>query len=164
MPTTSHAYLLLTAAALTLGCDSSPTQPAAQPGPPSAAVIALEQERNMPGFVTNDCTGEVFPATGSVYTVVGVTEDGTGGLHGVVHQNIRFAGTSETTGVQYVGTQIFNKTFNLEPGEEQTVLLMFTLIGQGDVPNEKSTYQFHITLLADGTVTSYIDDFHILCQ
>jgi hypothetical protein len=41
---------------------------------------------------------------------------------------------------------------------------MFTLIGQGSVPNEKSTFQFHITVLPDLTVTSYIDDFHIRCQ
>ena len=164
MRTTPYACLLLTAAALTLACDSNPTQPASQPERPSAAVIVHEHERNISDFVTNDCTGEVFPATGSVHTVVSVTEDGAGGVHEKVHQDIRFAATSETTGVQYVGSQIYNDEFNSRIGEEHTIVFMFTLIAQGNVPNEKSTFQFHITVRPDLTVTSYIDDFHILCQ
>ena len=112
----------------------------------------------------NDCTGEVFIGTGTVNTVVSVTDDGAGGVHETVHQSLIFAGTSETTGVRYVGNQIFNDEFNGKIGEEHTIVFMFTLIGKGSVPNEKSTFQFHITVLPDLTVTSYIDDFHILCQ
>ena len=88
----------------------------------------------------------------------------TGLVHETIHLNGQFAGTSETTGVQYVGNQVFNTEFNSRIGEEHTVVYMFTLIGQGSVPNEKSTFQFHITVLPDLTVTSYIDDFHIRCQ
>ena len=164
MRTTPYACLLLTAAALTLACDSNPTQPASQPERPSAAVIVHEQDHNVSGPVENDCTGEVFIGTGTVNTVVSVTEDGAGGVHETVHQSLIFAGTSETTGVRYVGNQIFNDEFNGKIGEEHTIVFMFTLIAQGNVPNEKSTFQFHITVRPDLTVTSYIDDFHILCQ
>jgi hypothetical protein len=163
MRTTPYACLLLTAAALTLACDSNPTQPASQPERPSAAVTAHEHLR-FSGPVENDCTGEVFIGTGTVNTVVSVTEDGAGGVHETVHQSLIFAGTSETTGVRYVGNQIFNDEFNGKIGEEHTIVFMFTLIGKGNVPNEKSTFQFHITVRPDLTVTSYIDDFHILCQ
>ena len=164
MRTTPYACLLLTAAALTLACDSNPTQPASQPERPSAAVIDHEQDHNLSGPVENDCTGEVFTGTGTINTVVSVTDDGAGGVHEKIHQNLQFAGTSETTGVRYVGNQVFNEEFNSRIGEEHTIRLMFTLIAKGSVPNEKSTFQFHITVRPDLTVTSYIDDFHILCQ
>jgi hypothetical protein len=163
MRTTPYACLLLTAAALTLACDSNPTQPASQPERPSAAVTAHEHLR-FSGPVENDCTGEVFIGTGKINTVNSVTDDGAGGVHETIHLNLQFAGTSETTGVQYVGNQIFNDEFNGKIGEEHTIVFMFTLIAQGNVPNEKSTFQFHITVRPDLTVTSYIDDFHILCQ
>jgi hypothetical protein len=164
MRTTPYACLLLTAAALTLGCDSNPTQPAYQPERPSAAVIDHEQDHNLSGPVENDCTGEVFIGTGKINTVNSVTDDGAGGVHETIHLNLQFAGTSETTGVRYVGNQVLNLEFNGKIGEENTILQMFTLIGQGNVPNEKSTFQFHVTVRPDLTVTSYIDDFHILCQ
>jgi hypothetical protein len=164
MRTTPYACLLLTAAALALACDSNPTQPASQPERPSAAVIVHEQNHNWSGPVENDCTGEVFIGTGTANTVVSVTDDGAGGVHETIHGSLQFAGTGETTGVQYLGNQVFSDEFNSRIGEERTILLMFTLIAQGSVPNEKSTFHFHITVLPDLTVTSYIDDFHILCQ
>jgi hypothetical protein len=161
--TLTGAVMLAASLLTTLACDSNPTQPASQPERPSAAVTAHEHLR-LSGPVENDCTGEVFTGTGKINTVNTVTDDGAGGVHETIHLNGQFAGTSETTGVQYVGNQVFNTEFNSRIGEEHTVVYMFTLIGQGSVPNEKSTFQFHITVLPDLTVTSYIDDFHIRCQ
>ena len=162
MQTTPH--LLLWAAVLTVGCDHSPTQPTDQPERPSAAVVTNEHDRTIIGPVTNDCTGEVIFATVNVHTLAATTQDAAGGIHETLHQNLSFAGTSETSGVHYVGHQTFDLAFNAKVGEEQTVQLTFTLIGQGSAPNEVSTFIGHYTLLADGTVTSDFDNFRVRCQ
>ncbi len=151
---------MLTAAFLT-GCGDNPSDPMVPIERPDAAVTRNDVQTGT-DFASNDCTGEVFPTTYRIHTVIAGGDDAAGGGHEHVHQDIEFA--AQTAAGKLVGHQTYNFELNGKIGEEQTVIFMFTLIGQGGIPNEKSTFQLHYTLLADGTITSDIEDFHIRCQ
>jgi hypothetical protein len=78
-----------------------------------------------------------------------------------------FKGTGVTTGSEYVSQQTTNFTFNFPAstlGSEQTITVMFNLIGQGQAPNEVLKGTFHVTVDASGNVTSFVDDFRVKCS
>lgn len=164
MRSVPFAILSLMAAVLALGCDASPTQPAATPDGLSPAVIFNEQFRNISFTAISDCTGEVIDITVTFHEVDAVTEDGAGGVHVDSHFNLHFTGTGETTGAQYLGSESFRDIFNTQVGNEETFEDTFTLIGHGGAPNEVLTGLFHITVNPDGTVTTEFERPHLRCQ
>ena len=159
------AALLLTTSAFALGCDGGPTQPAGAPDHPEFAVVTNEVTREVSGFATNDCTGEVLAATARDHELVAVTEDAAGGVHVKIHSQVHFTATSELTGARYAGIGNINQTiFDRGAGHVETFHLTFTLIGHGSVPNEVATILFHVRVHPDGSVTSLIDTFRLHCQ
>lgn len=160
------AGLLLTAAALSLGCNGDPTQPAHTSGSPSLLVTANEKTREFSSFAFNLCTDEDIPITITEHTLIAVTEDNAGNLHVKFHSNASFTGTSELTGFEYTGHQTLDEEFTAKAGEEHTHTAggVFTLSGHGSVPNEVLIANVHITVQPDGTVTSFHDNFRLVCQ
>jgi hypothetical protein len=46
----------------------------------------------------------------------------------------------------------------------ETFINRFDMIGQGQAPNFSVHETFHVTVNADGSVTSFHDNFSITCQ
>ncbi len=159
--------LAMLAAASLSGCDQTtgPAETRARTENPS---LAIEDNERIPvdGIAHSDCGGEDIAVTGTYHPVTAVTSDGRGGFHLMVHYNIEAKGTSETTGAQYVVHQRVNFTLNSPAttlGNEQTRTDMFSLIGQGSAPNEVMTGVVHITVDANGRVTSLVDQLRLKC-
>jgi hypothetical protein len=164
MRPTISTNILLAVAALAMACSGDPTENSATADQPSLAVIQNEVTQTT-GTATNDCTGEVITATATDHELVTVTEDGAGGFHLKLLSHVHFAGTSDITGAKYSGTGSINQTiFDRGTGHIETLVITFTLIGEGDVPNEVATILFHVTVHPDGTVSSTIDTFRLHCQ
>ena len=73
-------------------------------------------------------------------------------------------GEGVLTGARYVSQEAVNFSVHLtELGQSTTLTDHFTLTGQGGVPNEVLQARFHITRNANGTVTSFADEFRVKC-
>lgn len=160
--------LAVLAGASLAGCDpaTGPAETSSRAGNPSMAVGINERIQVLDGVAHSDCGGEDIAVTGIRHLVVAVTSDGKGGFHLVFHYNVDANGTSTTTGAQYVVQARTSFTLNSPAttlGYEQTRTDLFTLIGQGTAPNEVLTVVNHITVDANGNVTSTVDTFRLKC-
>jgi hypothetical protein len=153
------------AGGLVLGCAGDPTQPSSDPGTPNAAVVVNERTQTIDTLV-NDCTGEEIPLTGTIHQVISVTETGTGVFHLVIRSNWHAVGTSPTTGASFVFNNVEVSIFPdiensfFEGTDEFTSLF----IGKGGAPNAVLRFKYHLTINANGTVTSSFEDFTISCK
>jgi len=167
-----HSSLLAIAFVLSsVGCREEPTGPAGDDGPSLAATTSTQQLVNhiaVTRFVpcANGGVGEDVFVSGDIHIVVHVTLDGSGGAHVVeVHNPQGVSGTGLTTGAMYrgVGGTLLDAS-NVRVGEEHTSVRNMMLIGQGPGNNFVLQEHSHITILADGTVTSFHDDFSTECR
>jgi hypothetical protein len=143
--------------------DRSPRRPTS-PGPG----LRVDGSERLPfdGIAFSDCGTEAIAVTGTFHPLSAVTSDGSGGFHIVFHYDVEAKGTSQATGVRYVTHAGADFTLNSPAttlGFEQTRTDMFTLIGQGPAPNEVLTVLVHITVDANGTVESSVDQFRLRC-
>ena len=170
----SPRTLLLVAGAFalsSLGCREDPAGPAGPGGPSLAAetstlhlVNHLEVTRFVP--CANGGAGEDVFVSGDIHIVVHVTLDGNGGAHfDEIHNPQGVSGTGLTTGAMYrgVGGSPLDAS-NVRVGEEHTSVLNIMLIGQGPGNNLILHEKFHVTILADGTVTSFHDNVSVECK
>jgi len=74
------------------------------------------------------------------------------------------SGFSLTTGTKYQATGITRDNFSGRFGFEETFVNNFRIIGQGPGNNFLVHENFHITVNANGTVTSFHDNFSIECK
>jgi hypothetical protein len=150
-----------------VACDKMPTSPQQlSPRGPSLAVIVNEWSGTIPLSTTNTCNGDVVSGTGKIHIVVSQTTDANGGLHyntQVQVTNIKLTGSP--SGASYVGneTQMFSLNL-LGLGGNETEATRFKLIGQGQTPNAIVDALFHVTVNANGDVTSSIDNFSFECH
>ena len=73
-------------------------------------------------------------------------------------------GTGLTTGAKYLGSRETLSNFNGTVGVEETLVNNFALIGQEPGNTLLVHENHHVTVNADGTVTSSHDNFSITCQ
>jgi hypothetical protein len=107
--------------------------------------------------VVNPCNGETVVLTGSGHEVVRLTLNGNT-IHAGVHVDVGgVSGVGLTTGAKYSVSDSFNDQFNLFPGETETAGENYHLIAHGQAPNFVAHALFHITINANGDVTSFID-------
>jgi hypothetical protein len=162
---------VLAAALATVGCGNDPTAPADTAGPSLAAETSTQQlvnHLNVTRFVpcANGGAGEDVSVSGDIHIVFHVTLDGSGGAHvEEIHNPQGVSGTGLTTGAMYRGVRgtLLNSD-NVRVGEEHTSVLNQALIGQGPGNNLMLHEVSHFTVLADGTVTSFHDDFSLECR
>lgn len=166
------ALLALTAlAGASLACGEDTTGPATPVGPSLAAEASTQEFVNhlaVTRFVpcANGGVGEDVFVTGDIHIVFHVTLDGSGGAHvHEVHNPQGVKGTGLITGAAYqgVGGSPLDES-NVRVGEEHTFVRNMALIGQGPGNNFTLHENFHITILADGTVTSFHDNFTTECR
>ena len=167
-----HSSLLAIAFVLSsFACREEPTGPAVNDGPSLAATASTQQLVNhleVTRFVpcANGGLGEDVFISGDIHIVVHVTLDGSGGAHVVeVHNPQGVAGTGLTTGAQYrgVGGSPLDES-NVRVGEEHTSVRNMMLIGPGPGNNLILHANFHVTVLADGTVTAFHDNLSVTCK
>ncbi|HUR06457.1 MAG TPA: hypothetical protein VM347_28175 [Nonomuraea sp.] len=171
MRTNYLSLIAITALALPcLGCQNDATGPAS--GPLSLSAQSSTQQVvhmiTIMRFVpcANGGQGEDVILSGPFHSVFHVTLDGRGGAHVVViHDPQGISGTGLTTGAKYqaVGASP-QDLFNVKVGEEHSSVFNMRIIGQGPRNNITIHDNIHTTVLADGTVTSFHDNFIVECR
>jgi hypothetical protein len=159
--------LAVLAGAFLAGCDQ-PTGPVAPSSAAETPSLAVESNEWIPvdDIAFSDCGTENIAVTGSFHPVSAVTFDRSGGYHLVFRYNLEAKGVSETTGAKYVVQARASVAMNLPAtslGQEFNRTDLFTLIGQGTAPNEVLTARIHLTVDANGSVRSSVDDFRLRC-
>jgi hypothetical protein len=115
----------------------------------------------------NRCTGEIFLVTGKIHEVRTVTVDKHGGVHQTVHVNFQSAsGVSQTTGVRYrvISTQAISANNAGSLPFEQTVQVIFKLVGSGPGSNHTFRIKAHVTVDANGKVAVSFSETEVICQ
>src|SRR5689334_19455813 len=109
--------------------------------------------------------GEIVELTGNLHDLFHITLDGSGGVHVSFLDNPQgIKGYGWTTGARYQGTGGTHDHFNSKVGYQETFINNFRMIGQGPGNNFLIHENFHITVNANGTVTSFHDNFSIECK
>jgi hypothetical protein len=113
----------------------------------------------------NGGAGELVTLSGELHELWVVTLDGNGGYHLKMHFNASgIKGTGDVTGAKYQAVGVTQDQMNGKIGVEYTYVNNFRIIGQGKGNNFTVHENIHITILADGTVTAYHDDFKTECK
>jgi hypothetical protein len=157
---------------LVAACQPDATSPdPAEVGGPSFSATTLTQNSSFPidliFFVAcaNGGAGEEVALSGSLHDLFHVTLDGSGGLHVKTHSNPQgISGIGLTTGAKYQATGVTQEQFNAKIGEQDTFINNFRLIGQGPGNNFLVHENFHVTVNANGVVTSFHDHFSVVCK
>ena len=115
------------------------------------------------GTVLNPCNGENVAFTGIDHFTARLTFSGNGGIHVDFHDNIHVTATGDQ-GNTYVGNQEDSSVANSLIGVEQTAPFTFSEITKGSAANFEVHAIFHITILANGTVTAFVNNFTAVCR
>jgi hypothetical protein len=113
--------------------------------------------------LTIPCTGDVVTLTGPLHVLDTLTFDNTGGVHVKMHANPQGVSGEGTSGIKYQGTGVTQTEFNAKVGFEETFINRFDIIGQGGT-QFKVHETAHVTVNANGTVTTSFDNFSIECD
>jgi hypothetical protein len=139
----------------------------ARAGTASASAFTVTSNNTFPISLTIAACGNVFTVSGDLHDLFHVTIDDTGGIHLDAHDNPQGISGSDSAGNKYQGTGVTLSTFNESAAIfplNETFVNNFRMIGQGTAPNFDVHENFHVTVNADGTVTSFHDNFSIVCQ
>lgn len=110
------------------------------------------------------CNGEEVAFSGNEHETLHVTFDRNGGFHSDVHANFQ-----DVTGVgdqdhTYHVPQAFHATLIGKVGRVNTLTQTFDFISTGAAANFVLKEDAHITINANGTITSSHDHFRTACQ
>jgi hypothetical protein len=162
-----HVFVLAMAAALA-GCMESPAGPALaiDRSPVGSASVSNDAELtpfSAPVYVpcANDGAGETVDLIGALRISTHTTTDANGGVHVVAHVwPHQVAGMGRSSGARYRGTGgTFQAEHYAEDGFPVTYSLVnnFRIIGQGKGNNLLIHSVVHLTINANGDVTSSVD-------
>jgi hypothetical protein len=162
---------VLVSGALAGGCadaSHSPTGPATVAGPrfqAGGAETVTTTERVPVIFFAPTCEGGVVELTGEFHILSHVTISPSGNVHAKFHINPSNL-TGEIAGVTYHGTGETQEEFNSNGPLPitDTFVNNFRIIAQGSADNYLVHNTFHITINANGTVTSVVDNSQFDCQ
>jgi hypothetical protein len=126
---------------------------------------------NIAVFVScaNGGLGEVIVVGGPLHVKSSVTIDQSGGLHVQQHnQPMGIAGAGLVTGDKYQGTGVTRSGFNVDTVDGwpyvYTFVNNFRMIGQGPGNNFTVHTVNHVTINANGTVTSLVTLSNVECK
>jgi hypothetical protein len=115
----------------------------------------------------NGGTGEPVALQGDLHILSHVTVSNSGNVHVKTHfQPMGISGQGLITGDKYQGTGVTQEQFNLNGPLPitDTFINNFRIIGQGPGNNFLVHATFHITINANGQVTSVVDNFKAECK
>jgi hypothetical protein len=138
-------------------------------GPPETPAISLavvENSRNEFVFFTPPCNGEVIDGSGIFHLKTSSTVTPSGRVNGTFHINAKGKGVGQSTGAKYEWNDAINESFGFDADFApftNTFTQRFRLIGQGGVPDRRIDVTFHITVNANGEVTSFKSEISDTC-
>jgi hypothetical protein len=146
------------------GCDnaSNPTA-VSNPAPILRAALTAASPNatikftdSFPFSFFDNCTGDTVSGVVAVKTTVHFSADASGGLHAHFHDVFNGRAVGEPSGTSYVGPQTDHDGFSADSGGafEETFTLNFRFISQGSADNILTHVLFHVTVNANGVVTS----------
>jgi hypothetical protein len=124
-------------------------------------------------LIANECTGEPVSIEGTVHVVGTTTQDAAGGTHVQGHTNFVGQGVGIASGAEYVVREVQNTHGNIHDFEGDQAPANFTqpytfhVIRKGSAMPEDDFLLhmvFHITVNANGEVTSEVGEESIECQ
>jgi hypothetical protein len=138
---------------------------------PSSAAVEVNESTPLSLFVfipcANDGAGEEVLLEGRLHTLLTFTINGNN-VSGKTHfQPQGLSGTGLTTGDKYQGVGVTQDHFkgSLQNGQFTTTFVNnFRMIGQGPGNNFSIHETFHLTVNANGVVTSTHDNFRATCK
>ncbi len=153
-------------------CESDMAAPeASSTKGPNLRASAFTQVTNfpitLPVFIpcANGGLGEEVLLSGNLHDVFHVTSDGNGGFHVKTHDSPQgMSGVGLTTGLKYQATGVTQENFDIKVNQHDTFVNNFRIIGQGPGNNFDIHNNFHITLNANGVVSSFHDHFTATCK
>lgn len=132
---------------------------------PPATVIDLHQDISGPFFTINSCNGEFVTLDGTlsedIHEVlngnrVNFSEHIHASLHGTGDQGNEYNLTDNVS---------FTENFSLNNGQVAfDEIQVFNVISKGSAPNFKARVKFHVTVNANGTVTSSVSEITTTCN
>jgi hypothetical protein len=130
-------------------------------------LTVVENSRNPFVFFTPPCNGEAIDGSGIFHLVASSTVTPSGRVSGTFHINAKGKGVGQTTGAKYEWNDAINESFSFDSEDgapfTDTFTQSFRLIGQSNVPDRRINVRFHITVNANGKVTSFKFEFSDTC-
>jgi hypothetical protein len=161
-------------ASLLAACGQEPTAASPSTGirTPSLAAAAFTDNQSIPISLTvfipcaNGGSGEDVTLTGDLHVLSHVTISNTGNVTVTSHfQPQGIVGTGSVTGAKYQGTGGTLETFTLKAvGVTDAFANNFRMIGDGPGNNFLVHENIHLTVNANGTLTTFIDNFSVECK
>jgi hypothetical protein len=128
------------------------------------AGAATTTERVPIDIIAQGC-GEQIHLTGTILSTFTFTPNGSGGFLVAFDANPQgVTGVGLTSGATYHGTGVTRETTTVNGASTDTFVNSFKLIGTGQTPNFLETDIFHVTIDANGNVTSVVAFSTIKCQ
>ena len=127
------------------------------------AAIVMNVDIPISGAMLNPCNGETLTYSGVDHSTARVVFDGAGGFHMTQHDNIHLTATGDQ-GNSYEGNQEDTNEVNGRVGVENTFVLTLSAISKGSAPNYEVHFLLHVTVNANGTVTSFVDHSTANCR
>jgi hypothetical protein len=134
-----------------------------------ATTVTTNVQQPLDLFVFVPCAmggmGEFVQLTGTLHVLFVTVTDAQGGVLTKYHfqpQGVR--GVGLTTGDKYQATGETQETIHVKVGFADTFVNNFKIIGQGPGNNFLIHENLHVTVLADGTVTAFVDNFSVICK
>jgi hypothetical protein len=132
------------------------------------AQAAVQFNQVVPLNVTefNPCTGQPIAFSGTIHLLMGETASSNGGFHTFFMDNVSNVTGISADGTIYSGVGGDWAELNAVPPfpSATTATDVFGLISHGSTANFKVIATFHLTVNADGTVTSTVTDLRITCS
>jgi hypothetical protein len=131
----------------------------------ASAAVTSNQTIPLAGVVPDPCSGESWAFSGFADIRTSMTTDSSGGVHLDFWDNVfQLKLTNTVTGAQGVGTETDHETINLPVGaNEATLTGQFTEITAGPSDNFILLMVMHVTINANGTGTSNVNNFTTTC-
>jgi hypothetical protein len=118
-------------------------------------------------FFLGGCTGETAVVEGTMVTVAHTTIDANGGFHDKFQFRLQGQGEGQLSGDKYVFNWVGNLNRNFAPGALPTVTQpeTFQIIHQGETTTDdlQGKVVFHITVNAQGEVTTEVQNVEFVC-
>lgn len=135
---------------------------------PTSSAFANAETATAPiaALVNDPCTGELVAVTGTDHIVFDTYTDNQGGIHArIQHHSADLNGVGVTTQLNYNGSLDSTLATDVGPAPTQTHLdTSVMLIAQGSVDNFIFSYLLHVTVNANGEVTSTVDNPTTRCS
>jgi hypothetical protein len=138
----------------------------AKPAQAQASTVTSTDRIPASGVIDGCPPSEPISVEGTLKTVAHTTIDANGGYHTTLQIHLKGQGVGLDSGDKYVYNQLANHHLNATGPSNETSTFNFKIIRQGSVSttdDANATAVFHVTVNANGEVTTQFDRFEDEC-